>query len=85
MNPGGPILNSYTQLTIPLPVSVLTYTTPGATAPELSSVQVLYAGAVPTAVQGVIQINFALTGTLRPEFQLQIGSALSDAFYIYQK
>ena len=50
----------------------------------LASVQVLYAGAAPDAVQGVVQINFVLPNGGLPEFQLQVGSALSDPFYIYQ-
>ena len=81
---GGPTLSSATQLQLPLPVSVLSYIEPGASRPVLASAQVLYAGAAPDAVQGVIQINFALPNGALPEFQVQIGSALSDPFYVYQ-
>jgi uncharacterized protein (TIGR03437 family) len=78
-------LVSYRQLAIPLPISVLSYASPAALPSELESVQVLYAGAAPGDVEGVIQVNFALAGGNQPKFQLQIGSVLSDSFYIYQK
>jgi uncharacterized protein (TIGR03437 family) len=84
IGPGGPMyLANYTQLSIPYPVSVVRYTVTPSN--ELDSVAVLYAGAAPNAVQGVIQINFTITGGefSQPQYQLQIGSALSDPFDIY--
>ena len=76
LNAGGPNVPpyGYNLVNIPLPVSVLAGN---------DSVQVLYAGAAPDAVQGVIQINFRLSGL--QNYQLQIGSALSNVFYIYQE
>jgi uncharacterized protein (TIGR03437 family) len=70
---GGPgDLFSPAPLSLPLPVSMLAGN---------DSVQVTYAGAAPNAVQGVIQINFAVTGS--SIFRLQIGSAVSDPFAIW--
>jgi uncharacterized protein (TIGR03437 family) len=79
LNAGGPVLDSFDTVSIPLPVSVLAHTA----LPGLDSAQVLYAGAAPNDVQGVIQIDFALPANPSPQFQLQVGSALSDPFYIW--
>jgi uncharacterized protein (TIGR03437 family) len=73
--------NSFVLATIPLPVSVVSSST-APFGPSFDSVQVLYAGAAPNAVEGVIQVNFRLSGGVF--YQLQIGSGLSDPFYIYQ-
>lgn len=79
VNASGPTLDSFDTISIPLPVSVLAHIA----LPGLDSTQVLYAGAAPNAVQGVIQIDFALPANPTLQFQLQIGSALSDPFYIW--
>lgn len=72
-----------------LPVSVL-WTPPilGGNPTELYSLDVLYAGAAPGLVCGVLQINFRLADSF-PEFtqgigvQLQIGPAVSQKVYVY--
>jgi uncharacterized protein (TIGR03437 family) len=78
LGPCGPAyLYCYNDVSIPLPVSVLT-TIQDVVQTELVSVQVPYAGAAPNAVQGVLQINFVVTGSFT--YQLQIDSGISDPF-----
>lgn len=78
-------LDSYDQLEITLPVSVLSYTSGNFLGSDLTSLRILYAGAAPNAIEGMIQINFQLPSTSSLQYVLQIGAALSNAFVVYQK
>jgi uncharacterized protein (TIGR03437 family) len=82
LNAGGPLPPyAFNQVAIRYPVSVVTSEATTTGLNGIQSVRVLYAGAAPNAVQGVIQINFMLTDQY--QYQLQIGSALSEPFFIY--
>jgi len=72
-----------------LPVSVL-WTPPilGGNPSERYSLAVLYAGAAPGAVCGVLQVNFLLADSFPADtqgigIQLQVGPAISQWVYIY--
>lgn len=66
-----------------LPISILSTS-------SLTSLEVLYAGAAPGAVAGVVQVNFRLPERVLPgpdvdAMMLQVGGALSIPFFVYAK
>jgi len=86
--PDGGIMVGASPL-VELPVSVL-WTPPilGGNPQERYSLQVIYAGAAPGDVCGVLQVNFRLAGSF-PAYtqgvgiQLQVGPAISQWVYVY--